>query len=469
MIRALIFPFLLQFLKKKTDEVKSYLDLKADPNASDFMGVTALMYAIMSEDPEIVELLYELGADVDAADIYGTSVLMYTVITNNEDIFDLLFPEIDKINKQSGNGNTALIYAAQIGNVNFAQQLIDRGADVSITNRDGLDALMFASAFGHFTMTDMILFYGGDPERSARDGSTALHFAALYGHYEIAGLLMESGADPEAKDNFNNTPLMVSVFGRNLETAWYMIESGAEPGVVNLNNHTPLAIAAGLNDEDMVNLITSYDFDEPVIYQKRNTALFLAYINKNPSIARRITKFQGFSPKGLYFSELNTESGFSFNKNELMYGFGTGLFESRYRIFTKLSWYKRTRPRVANIAQTDDLVFRYLEERTIWTLSFQRELSFFRYRAHELGGLAGIGMLFSYARYNGTDVRPDPAFALAPAIDIFYRYRWFGIFGSYTFFRTGVNNVPADRFQAGVRFHIPLYRPAALIYNPLIR
>jgi ankyrin repeat protein len=474
-IRDTIFDSSLNYMlldsiyEKDTVAIKEILSANADPNAMDDAGVTALMYAVMSEKIPVIDLLIQSGADINAKDYGGTNVLMYAILTDNENIIPFFINHIDDINHQNGSGQTALMFAAQTGNLNVMQGLIYNGAEVDAQDINLMTALMYAAAFGNFYAVDILLYYEADVNKTARDGGTALHLAAWYGHDEISGLLIDSGADIEAADNAGNTPLMVSVLGKNLQTAWYFIESGSALAATNFNNHTPLALATGLNDLEMVNLITSYDYDEPTSGKKQNTALALAYINKNNQMASRIIDFQGYSPRGLYLSEITTDAGVNFNQGDLMYGFALGLFESRYRLLTKISWHKRYKPQMAYMVQSDNLIYRYLEDRTIWAFTVQRDFRFLNFRGHEFGGLAGIGLLYSYGKYKGTEKNPPVRFSASPALDFYYRYKWFSLFGSYNFFQTGVSDIPANRFQAGVRVYIPLYRPGSFVYTPVIR
>jgi ankyrin repeat protein len=466
---SLNFTLLDSIYQKDTVAIKEILSANADPNARDYAGVTALMYAVMSEKKLVIDLLIQSGADINAKDYGGTNVLMYAILTDNDEVISVFINHIDSVNHQNNSGQSALMFAAQTGNLNVIQRLMYKGAEVEMHDHNRMTALMYATAFGQFYAVDMLLYYGAEVNNAARDGSTSLHLAGWYGHNEVAGLLIDSGANIEAADNAGNTPLMVSVLGINLQTAWYFIESGSALDATNYNDHTPLALAAGLNDLDMVNLITSYDYDEPITGKKQNTALALAYANKNNQMASRIINFQGYNPRGLYLSDIITDAGLNFNKGDLMYGFAIGLIESRYRVLAKISWHKRFNPLTAYMAQSDNLIYRYLEDRTIWTFSFQRDFRFFNFRGHEFGGLAGIGLLYSFGKYNGTEAKPPIRLSAAPAMDVYYRYKWFSLFGSYNFFQTGVSDIPANRYQVGIRVYIPLYRPGSFGYVPVIR
>jgi len=101
------------------DNVKTFLDKGADPNARDEMGNPALEYAVRVGGVEvgdewIVRLLLERGAD---------------------------------INGGGYDGRTALMEATRFGNVKMVTLLLEEGADVNASSRSGTTALMLAEKF----------------------------------------------------------------------------------------------------------------------------------------------------------------------------------------------------------------------------------------------------------------------------------------------------------------------------------
>ena len=81
---------------------------KANINAKDRDGWTALIWASCKGDLEIVKLLVESGADIDAKD---------------------------------NDGWTALMRASWRGYLEIVQYLVEIGADINIKNKDGKTAL----------------------------------------------------------------------------------------------------------------------------------------------------------------------------------------------------------------------------------------------------------------------------------------------------------------------------------------
>jgi hypothetical protein len=131
--------------------VQTLLAGGADANAMDMHGKTALMFASKNGGKETVQALLAKGADVNAKDDGGTTPLMYALsggIRNREVILTLLAQEAD-VNAKELNGTTPLIYAAMIGNKELMQALLDKGGDLDAKDNDGRTALMWADKNGH--------------------------------------------------------------------------------------------------------------------------------------------------------------------------------------------------------------------------------------------------------------------------------------------------------------------------------
>ncbi len=461
-------------LNKTADSKKfSWLDsiVVSEDNLAnvDYLVSNALIYAIIEEDFETVKSLIEDGVNVNVTDMYGFSALMHAIQTNNDDIISVILHETDNVNIQSEAGFTALILAAQSGNLPVAQLLIDKGALVDPTDRKGISALMYAVAYGHFFVTDLLIFYNAQVNHSSADGSTALHLAAWYGQNEIAGLLIASGAEIDAQDKDGNTPLMVAVLGEDLEVVWYLVESGASLEVTNNKGYSPLSLAAGLDNVDMVKFLTDYIFEEPRSTPKKRSALAMAFSRKNREMQNLLLDFEGIKPmSGLYISEYLLDFGLNFNKNELMYGISLGLYESRYRIMTRMIFNKRFSPRAVDMLQEEGLIYRYLEDRTIWSFTTQKDFPLIRGKRNVLGGLVGASVMYSYGNYTGTAHKPDNKFFISPAVDLYYKTGVYYLYGSYTFFRTGVSEIPANRYTIGLRFIFPVQRQHDIRYSPVI-
>ena len=135
--------------------VKNYINSGYDLNIQNYNddGYTPLIYAILKDNIEIVELLLNAGADIK--------------------IVKLLLNADADVDKQNINGDTALIFAVK--NLEIVKLLLDSGADI--------DKQSYEDNWG---------FY---PYKVTNGGNTALIQAASNNRREMIELLLDYGAD----------------------------------------------------------------------------------------------------------------------------------------------------------------------------------------------------------------------------------------------------------------------------------
>ena len=72
-------------------EVKRLLKARADVNACDEDGDTALMWAVFKGHKDVVKVLLEAGADVNASNKNGDTALMWAVFKGHKDVVKVLY------------------------------------------------------------------------------------------------------------------------------------------------------------------------------------------------------------------------------------------------------------------------------------------------------------------------------------------------------------------------------------------
>jgi ankyrin repeat protein len=263
--------------------VRAALARKADVNAAQLDGSTALHWAAERDDLEVADLLIRTGARVAArtregvtplqlaatngsaamidrllkagADpnapmtAAGDTALMMTARTGKSDAIRVLAEAGANVNaKESWGGTTPLMWAVSEGHADAARLLIDAGADVNarshyvaaangrgfegrtpIANRTEakpedfasgwLTPLMLAAREGDVELARILVGAGADIDAAAGDGKTALSLAIFNGNYEVGTFLVDSKADVNKAEAQRFTPLFWAVDRRNMETA----------------------------------------------------------------------------------------------------------------------------------------------------------------------------------------------------------------------------------------------------------
>ena len=156
-------------MRGDTAAVRALLSQKADVNATQADGATALHWAVYRGDLVLADLLIRAGADHRIANRDGVTPLSLASSNGNAALVAALLEAGANPNEPLPTGKTNLMLAARAGNPQAVMALLDAGADVNA--REGLR------------------------------GTTALMWAADRARPDAVKLLVERGADVRARSN----------------------------------------------------------------------------------------------------------------------------------------------------------------------------------------------------------------------------------------------------------------------------
>jgi ankyrin repeat protein len=251
--------------------VRALILKKADVNAPQLDGTTALHWTVQANDAELTDLLLKSGAKVSAATVAGATPLQLAAINGNAIILGrLITAGADPNAALTRSGDTALMIAARTGKVEAVRVLLDRGAKVNAQETwGGTTALMWAVAEKHPEITKLLLERGADvkarsyyvPSASGRgfEGTTPvkekpnanfeefasgwltpLMFAARENDLESAKLLVKAGADINAQSADGKDALSLAFFDGSYDVAEFLIDNHANLNQADAQHFTPL-------------------------------------------------------------------------------------------------------------------------------------------------------------------------------------------------------------------------------------
>jgi len=150
-------------MKGDTAAVRALVAQKADVNAPQVDGATALHWAIYRDDEDLVDLLIRSGANVKAANRDGvTPLAMASLYGKSAMILKLLKAGADAA-EVGPHGQTVLMLAARNGNPDAIRVLIEGGAKVNARETvRGTTALMWAAEQRHPMAVKALLAGGAD-------------------------------------------------------------------------------------------------------------------------------------------------------------------------------------------------------------------------------------------------------------------------------------------------------------------
>ena len=152
------------------DAVRSLLKQAADVNAAQGDGMTALHWAAMKDDADLLQTLLFAGANVRATTRIGSyTPLILAAKSGSGSVIAPLLKSGADANSATTNGTTALMLAAASGNTGAVTLLIDAGANVNAKEPvRGLDAAMFAAASNRAAVVGLLARNGADLKATSK-------------------------------------------------------------------------------------------------------------------------------------------------------------------------------------------------------------------------------------------------------------------------------------------------------------
>ena len=257
--------------------VRQLIGKRADVNAPESDGTTALHWAVRADDRELVAALLKAGAKPAAVNRYGVTPLRLAAINGSPPAVRLLLDAGVNPDSTNAEGETALMTAARAGSVEAVKLLASRGADVN-AREDwfGETAMIWAAAENHADVVRTLAALGADvnlkskfveppvlefPKSGgpnmpfARGGWTPLMYAAREGSLDAARALVDLGAKlnvvalpqtdvrltdeiRKSADTVGTTALVYAIINAHFDVAAMLVERGADP---NVADHTGMA------------------------------------------------------------------------------------------------------------------------------------------------------------------------------------------------------------------------------------
>jgi ankyrin repeat protein len=259
------------------DRVRALLQQKADVNASQADGATALHWAARWGDVETAGWLLAAGANPMAANRDGATPMFLACENGSAAMIEkLLAAGADANAPVLPHGETALMMAARSGNVDSVRVLLNHGANVNATeNLRGTTALMWAAEQDHAEVVRRLATRGAEigaqskvftplqhrglgfaaagfgsrgrvgaaQTPQVKGGLTALMFAAREGAIETVRALVAAGAALNQTSADGSDALLAAVQNGFYDVARFLLDHGADPNRGNAKGWTPLYLA----------------------------------------------------------------------------------------------------------------------------------------------------------------------------------------------------------------------------------
>lgn len=154
----------------------------------------------------------------------ANSALMYAVMHNNMDVVYTLINEGSDINQKPNNwGHTVLMTAVLYNRTHMIPFLLEKGSDVSLCfDSNGNNCISVAARYENIDMLEILLYSLNNMinnntinnmiNHPNQYGETALHVAAERGYKKHVELLLDHGCDKRIENKLGHTADMLAHF-----------------------------------------------------------------------------------------------------------------------------------------------------------------------------------------------------------------------------------------------------------------
>jgi len=243
--------------------LRAALQKRADVNAAEADGMTALHWAARNNDLAAAQALLRAGANAKAASRYGITPLTLAAQNGSASMLELLLKAGADAQSTLPEGETVLMTAARTGKADAIKALVAHGADVNARESwMGESALTWATAENHADAVRALVELGADVNLKSkvlqfpefkwttsgmvstalpRGGWTPLMHAARQGALAAAKVLVAApGIDLDITDPDGTTALVVAIINAHYDVAAAILEKGANPNIPDSTGTTAL-------------------------------------------------------------------------------------------------------------------------------------------------------------------------------------------------------------------------------------
>jgi ankyrin repeat protein len=222
--------------------VASLLRQKADVNAREEDGATALAWAAVRSNVEIAALLLQAGANPNLTNEQGIGPLYLAMTNGSPAIVKLLLAKGADPNIAREDGETALMTATRLGQVDVLKLLLDRGADINAREKKfGQTALMWAC--GNPAAVRLLVDRGADIRALSKVWDiTATIYTPTTSTIGKTGIPWNNDGVYTSRQGGQNA-LLFAVQKHDLESARILLDAGVDANFASADGTTPLLAA----------------------------------------------------------------------------------------------------------------------------------------------------------------------------------------------------------------------------------
>ena len=265
--------------------VRVLLDYGAEINDYDaskkyLTGGTALLWAIRSKNPAVVQTLLERGAEINlqikAERNLVASPLHFAAADGFLEVTKVLLKYKPDLELRDGFKDTPLLSAGRRVQIETAKLLLEAGADIEAKLTPYSTMLTALVSRKQFDFAQHLIDRGACLAVQGPDKEILLHHAAARGDTETMGFLLKNKSDVVAQDVKGITPLMVAAHSGETAGMRMLIAYGAPLDSRDHKGQTALHYAAGSGSTEATSLLLEHGADPFRLPKRAPSALRVA-------------------------------------------------------------------------------------------------------------------------------------------------------------------------------------------------
>lgn len=410
-----------------------------------------------------IHRLIKLGANPDYSDIIGATPIIYAIANNRYNAVIALLAYEPKLNFLTFEGESPLHIAAKYNLIEIGEALIRKGADINFRDRYGCTPLHYTAIYNYLYFTDMLLYYEASTDTRSLDGTTPLMAAVWVGDAETTDLLIQAGANTGIADNQGFTPLLVAAQNGDTLVARLLLTNGADISSINKYNYNALGIAIRSDQIDMTNYLLERMNISNGEYKNAINPVEIARSYSRKEILD-ILNNQGIkNRKGIGFDHVSFTANSKFNFHDLYLGGRISFADPYYkfRIITGFD-FKPAYSKVL-LKESDNNFYQYMDKRYLFYAGAGKEFTFYEdYLKGEFSLEAVLNLGYMVAEpYRGTYIRADNSFVLMPSLLVNWNRNPFNFHIGYEYMNTGLYKAGPGWIIAGISVNLFFERTRA--------
>ena len=257
----------------ENNDLANYKNSNGNVNVTNNIGATPLILASMEGKIDLVKALITAGADVNASNTNGGTALMYITINQKTntieqqlEIINALIKAGADINKKNSRGRTSLMLGVFNKQIDAVKDLINAKADISSVDNAGMTVLSY---FENYEMEHILKAAGAKPTLFDHVRRNNTNFLNSY-----------NGNLNVTNNNGGNLLLVAASYGKS-EMVRTLIKSGVNVNISDNHNSTALTTAAAFCSKDAVKELILAGANINAMDKDGDTPLICAAIHNN--------------------------------------------------------------------------------------------------------------------------------------------------------------------------------------------